>query len=104
MSKYTVKAGMHFVGETLVKVGDTVESKAELDPRFFTKLPETKTTVKDELKGKAKTEAKTEAEADALKVKEEAAAKAKADKEVKGGTADNAGNFPEGGTGAAGQK
>lgn len=100
MSKYTVKAGMHFVGETLVKVGDTVESKAELDPRFFTKLPETKTTVKDELKGKAK----TEAEADVLKVKEEAAAKAKADKEVKGGTADNAGNFPEGGTGAAGQK
>jgi hypothetical protein len=81
MSKYTVKAGMHFVGETLVKVGDTVESKAELDPRFFTKLPETKTTVKDELKGKAK-----------------------ADKEVKGGTADNAGNFPEGGTGAAGRK
>lgn len=91
MSKYKVKAGMHFFGETLVKVGDTVESKAALDPNLFEKLPE------------AKTDAKAKAEADALKAKEEADA-LKADAEQKGGTADAAGNFPEGGTGAAGQE
>lgn len=96
MSKYTVKAGMHFFGETLVKVGDTVESKAALDPNLFEKLPEPK--------------AKAKEDADALKAKTDADAKAKpkaktkADAETKGGTADNAGNLPEGGTGAAGQE
>lgn len=98
MSKYKVKAGMHMFADTLVKAGDTVESKAALDPRLFEKLPEAKADSKAELKAKAK------AEADALKAKEEADAKAKADAETKGGAADNAGNFPEGGTGAAGQK
>ena len=117
MSKYKVKSGLHMIGDVLFKAGDIVEAKANLDSRFFEKLPEPKADAKAkakeeaDAKAKAEADAKAKEEADAkakakaeAKAKEEAEVKAKADAEVKGGTADDAGNFPEGESGSASQE